>query len=98
MLEMMARVGVNSLGMDASRFGLSLTLGGGEVTLLELTRAYSVLANGGALVPTTSILCVLDNQDNIVYEYGGGCPRGETTGNTIVREGYGQQVIDPRIA
>lgn len=29
------------------RFGLSLTLGGGEVTLLDLTAAYSVFARGG---------------------------------------------------
>ncbi|MBN1964346.1 MAG: transglycosylase domain-containing protein, partial [Anaerolineae bacterium] len=63
LLDLMERFGVNSLGSDADRYGLSLTLGGGEVTLLELTRAYSVFANSGVLVPTTSILCVLDSDD-----------------------------------
>ncbi|MCX7707905.1 MAG: transglycosylase domain-containing protein, partial [Anaerolineae bacterium] len=31
----------------ASRYGLSLTLGGGEVRLLDLTAAYAAFANGG---------------------------------------------------
>ncbi len=69
LLNLMQRFGVESLGTDAERYGLSLTLGGGEVTLLELTRAYSVFANNGALVPTTAILCVLDADDNIIYQY-----------------------------
>lgn len=32
---------------DVDRFGLALTLGGGEVRLIELTGAYAALANGG---------------------------------------------------
>lgn len=32
---------------NMKRFGLSLTLGGGEVTLLDLTSAYTTFANGG---------------------------------------------------
>ena len=31
-------------------YGLSLTLGGGEMTLLELTRPFATLANGGQYV------------------------------------------------
>jgi 1A family penicillin-binding protein len=41
-------------------YGLALTLGGGEVTLLELTNAYGALANGGVYTEPTPILCVLD--------------------------------------
>lgn len=40
---------------NLNRFGLSLTLGGGEVTLLDLTSAYSVFARGGETMPITSI-------------------------------------------
>ena len=98
LLEIASRFGVNSLGSDASQYGLSLTLGGGEMTLLELTRAYTVFANGGAFVPSTAILCVLDNQDNVIYEYEDGCPRGNTTPTSVIRDGYGRQVLDPRIA
>ncbi len=47
LLDMAERLGVASLGRDSGRYGLALTLGGGEVTLLELTSAYGVFANGG---------------------------------------------------
>ncbi len=98
LLNLMQRFGVESLGTDAERYGLSLTLGGGEVTLLELTRAYSVFANNGALVPTTAILCVLDADDNIIYQYENACPRGQGTQRTVNALAYGTQVLDPRIA
>ncbi|MBK8023425.1 MAG: transglycosylase domain-containing protein [Chloroflexi bacterium] len=98
MLEIASRFGMQSLGTDASQYGLSLTLGGGEVTLLELTRAYSVFANGGTLVPSTAILCVLDSRGQIIYQYENACPRGTPTERTVNRGGFGQQVLDPRIA
>ena len=97
-LNFLARFGVQSLGNDASQYGVALTLGGGEMTLLELTRGFTVFANGGTLVRSTSILCVLDNSDNILYEYENSCPRGSQNGNTVNRGGYGLQVLDPRIA
>jgi membrane peptidoglycan carboxypeptidase len=98
LLSFAQRFGVNTLGTDASLYGLSLTLGGGEVTLLELTRSYTVFANGGSFVPTSAILCILNTRDEILYEYEDGCPRGTPTSATVVREGYGSQVLDPRIA
>lgn len=98
-LSYVPRYGITSLGTDASQYGLSLTLGGGEMTLLELVRGYSVFANGGSFVPTTPIRCVVATDgDTIVYEYENGCPTGEQTEATVERQGYGQQVIDPRIA
>jgi 1A family penicillin-binding protein len=41
---------------DARRYGLSLTLGGGEVTLLDLTSAYVVFASGGMRRTPVTIL------------------------------------------
>lgn len=98
LLGFMTRFGVESWGTDASQFGLSLTLGGGEMSLLELTRAYGVFANGGAYVPSTAIRCVVDTAGNILYEYNDGCQAGTPTDFTISEAGYGQQVVDPRIA
>src|SRR5574341_400581 len=49
---------------DSERFGLALTLGGGEVKLLELTAAYSAFANQGAQVYPTAILQVRQTTDN----------------------------------
>ncbi len=41
------RMGINTLNRE--KYGLALTLGGGEVTLLDMTYANSVLADGGVM-------------------------------------------------
>ncbi len=43
------RVGVSSLDRELNSYGLSLTLGGGEIALLDHTYAFSVFANGGVM-------------------------------------------------
>lgn len=43
------RLGMNSLNRELNSYGLSLTLGGGEVALVDHTYAFSVLANGGVM-------------------------------------------------
>ncbi|MBX3000281.1 MAG: transglycosylase domain-containing protein [Caldilineaceae bacterium] len=43
------RLGINGLNRGISFYGLSLVLGGGEVTLLDHTYAHSVLANSGVM-------------------------------------------------
>ena len=50
------------------RFGPSITLGGGEVRLLELTSAYSAFANGGLKVEPISILKVLQRDGKVLEE------------------------------
>ena len=100
LLGMMQRVGVETLGTDASHYGLSLTLGGGEVSLLELANGYAVFANQGAYVEPTSILCIVDSDGNIVYQYENGCPQnaGRFTAQTTDRRGFGTQAMDARVA
>ena len=53
---------------DRSRFGLSLVLGGGEVTLLEHTNVFATFARGGKYLPTQSILEVKDAQQKVLYQ------------------------------
>jgi membrane peptidoglycan carboxypeptidase len=98
LLNIAERFGVRSFGNDASQYGLSLTLGGGELTPLELTQAYAVFANGGQFVPVTSLLCVLDNEGRVLYQYESGCPKGNLTPKSINSGASGKMVIDPRIA
>lgn len=43
-------MGLNTLNEDLDYYGLSLTLGGGEVWLLDMAYAYSVFANGGVMM------------------------------------------------
>ena len=62
------KMGITSLN-DISRFGLSLVLGGGEVSLLEITGAYGVFANDGVRNPTQSILRIEDKDGTIVEEF-----------------------------
>ncbi|MEK7727295.1 MAG: penicillin-binding transpeptidase domain-containing protein, partial [candidate division KSB1 bacterium] len=47
LLRRLQRAGFASLKQNAQHYGLGLTLGNGEVSLLELTRGYLALANGG---------------------------------------------------
>lgn len=54
---------------DPARYGLSLVLGGGEVTLLELTNAYGVFANNGVYHKPTGILEVKDKEGDILEKY-----------------------------
>lgn len=62
MLARSQAMGLRSLSRDPSWYGLSLTLGGGEVTLLELTAAFAALANQGTYVEPTAVLAAADAQ------------------------------------
>lgn len=53
---------------NLSRFGLSVTLGGGEVKLVELTGAYAAFMNGGFRVEPTAILRVEDSTGKVLEE------------------------------
>ena len=61
------RLGITTL--TRPDYGMSLTLGGGEVPLLEMTGAYAVLANGGRRVPSVSITRIVDSTGTLVFEY-----------------------------
>ncbi len=53
---------------DRSRLGLSLTLGGGEVTMLDLTQMYGTFANQGVTIPENPILEVYNYQGQPIYQ------------------------------
>lgn len=61
-------MGIQSLG-SAGQYGLTLVLGGGEVSLLDMTSAYGVFATEGVRHPYTSILKVEDNKGMVLEEY-----------------------------
>jgi len=67
-LKLAERFGITSL-TDRNRYGLTLVLGGGEVSLLELTNAYSVFANDGAKNDLVTILKIEDNQGKTLEEW-----------------------------
>jgi membrane peptidoglycan carboxypeptidase len=62
MVERARALGLRSLSQDPSRYGLSLTLGGVEVTLLDLVDSFHTLANEGRFVEPKAILSMTDNR------------------------------------
>jgi penicillin-binding protein 1C len=62
------RFGLSTL-TDADVYGLALTLGGGEVRLLDLTNAYAALANLGEISAPYSIERVRDATGAVVYQH-----------------------------
>lgn len=53
---------------DPSRYGLSLTLGGGEIKMSDMVAAYSLFPNQGKKVPLKSILKVRDYHGRILED------------------------------
>ncbi|MBP9819781.1 transglycosylase domain-containing protein [Candidatus Woesebacteria bacterium] len=66
-MEQATAMGITSW-TDASRYGLSLSLGGGEVRMIDLVQAFSVLANQGVKVPLTPILRIEDYKGNTLRD------------------------------
>ncbi len=60
LLRALHQAGFDSLVLDAEHYGLGLVLGDGEVTLLELARAYAGIARGGVLQDLTLLRRALD--------------------------------------
>lgn len=54
---------------DPTQYGLSLTLGGGEVRMTDMAEAFSVFANAGIRHDLVSILKVVDKKGKVLDEY-----------------------------
>jgi penicillin-binding protein 1C len=64
MLQSARALGIQSLNQPVGWYGLSLTLGGGDVTLLDLTTAYHTLASEGRYLPPRAVLALTDVRGN----------------------------------
>lgn len=70
-LQLAHSMGFESLAPTSdnlTRFGLAVTLGGGEVTMLDLSSSFSVFANKGEKVEPVSILKIEDQSGKVVYQ------------------------------
>ena len=61
-------MGITSLSTPDT-YGLTLVLGGGETSLLEMTSAYGVFANSGVKNKYTGILSIEDNAGKVIESY-----------------------------
>jgi len=64
-IDRATKMGITSW-KDPSNYGLSLTLGGGEIRMIDLAQAFGVLANQGVKIPMTPILKVEDYKGNVI--------------------------------
>ena len=67
-LSKLQSFGITTLN-DPSRYGLSLVLGGGEVKLIDLLKAYSILSQEGVEHNQTMVLEVDDANGNALEKY-----------------------------
>jgi len=67
-LKISEMMGISTL-TDVSRYGLTLVIGGGEVTLLDMTSAYGVFANEGIKNPYTGILKIENISGKVLEKY-----------------------------
>ncbi len=88
MVNLAQRMGITSFD-DPDKMGLALTLGGGEVSLLELATAYAVLANGGFAVHPRVVRSVEDSEGNRLWT--DDCLEGTSPC-------MDKAVLDPRVA
>jgi len=65
-LDFSKKMGINSFG-DKSKYGLSITLGGGETQLLELTSSYTIFGNKGTYNKPVTILEIKNRKGEIIY-------------------------------
>lgn len=68
MLDTAHALGITTLN-EPERYGLSLTLGGGEVKLLDMVNAYSTFAAGGIHHQPVAVLKVEDKNGKVLEEW-----------------------------
>jgi peptidoglycan glycosyltransferase len=68
-LDLLHRIGITGLQRDENYYGLALTLGGGEVTPLDLTTAYNTLASDGYYYPPVAITKIVGGDGEVIEEF-----------------------------
>ncbi len=109
MLDLGKKMGITTW-LDPDNYGLSLTLGGGEVKLIDLAQVYATLANYGSRPDITPVIKITDLNGNVIDEFENDTPKNNTfiakasaseSAYKIYSEKVnrqGEQVIDPRVA
>lgn len=81
MIEIGKKMGITSW-QNPSLYGLSLTLGGGDITLFELSTVYATLANYGKRPELYGIKKIVNSNGKTIFEH----------------KKKEEQVLDPRVA
>ncbi|MEK7517729.1 MAG: transglycosylase domain-containing protein [Patescibacteria group bacterium] len=91
MIATASAMGITSFN-ERDRYGLSLTLGGGEVTMLDMAQSYGVFANQGYRINLHPILKITDSSGKVLEEYK--APLSPIFGKKILPEGVAFIISD----
>jgi 1A family penicillin-binding protein len=86
-LRLAKSLGISTLG-DPNQYGLTLVLGGGEVTLLDMTNAYGAFANNGMHFDSQAILKIEDAQGNVIED------NTQAAGTQAISPAVAQEIAD----
>ncbi len=86
-LRLAKSMGISTLGTQG-QYGLTLVLGGGEVTPLDITSAYGVFANNGLRMSPVSVLRVEDAQRNVIED------NTQEQGSQVLPRSVAEQIND----
>lgn len=85
-LRLAKDMGISSL-TNTDQYGLTLVLGGGEVSLLDMTSAYGVFANGGERHPYYAISEIKDRTGKVIEKH-------ENTSTQVLEKNVALQISD----
>jgi 1A family penicillin-binding protein len=85
MIDLGEQMGITTW-QDRSRFGLSLTLGGGETKLLDMAKVYSVFANLGIKKEIRDVIEVKNYDNKLLF-----------SNKRNINKSDSDQVLDPRV-
>ena len=91
MIELGQKMGITTWN-DPSRFGLSLTLGGGEIKMIDMAVVYGAFANQGLRVDLHPILKVTDARGKILEEFT--CPNRPCDAKPVLNPQVAYQLTD----
>lgn len=91
MIATASAMGISTWG-DPSQYGLSLTLGGGEVTMTDMATAFGVFANEGYRVDLHPILEIKDSKGKVLEKYKP--PFSSIFGKKVIPEGVAYIISD----
>jgi membrane peptidoglycan carboxypeptidase len=83
-ISLATQMGIKGLN-DKNRLGLTLVLGGGEVSLLDLVSAYGVFATEGIQHTPTGILKITKRDGTVLEEY-------KEKGERVITENTARQI------
>jgi penicillin-binding protein 1A len=105
-IRLLQQIGIEKAVATAIRFGfseqqipktLSLALGSGDATPLQMARLYATFANGGFLINPYYIERIESNQGEIIYQATPKMACSSCDNEELLKKTYAPRIIEPRI-